>query len=141
LTTIVKPKIWTDSLLLFRENQSERSDQTDSDPVNEPDCKVGKAILCRSCRAVVTGLNQEVSIDGKHAHTFFNPAGIVYEIRCFSQAPGCMNHGPPTAEFTWFAGYSWEYTVCSTCRDHLGWFYSSSSGFFFGLINSKLIVE
>jgi hypothetical protein len=141
LTTIVKPKIWNDSPLLFREKQPERSGQTNTDPVDEPDSDREKAVLCRSCKAAVTGLNRQVFIHGKYLHTFFNPAGIVYEIRCFSQAPGCIKHGLPTDEFTWFAGYTWEYTVCANCLDHLGWFYSSSSGSFFGLINSKLIVE
>ncbi len=119
----------------------ERPGQPDSSPADEPESETEKAVLCRSCRAVITGLNREIPIHGKHLHTFFNPAGIVYEIRCFSQASGCMNHGPPTDEFTWFAGYTWQYTVCATCRDHLGWFYNSSADCFFGLINSKLIVE
>lgn len=74
-------------------------------------------------------------------HTFFNPVGIVYEICCFSDAPGCTVFGKPTDEFTWFPGYTWEYSVCGTCSDHLGWFYNSSESSFYGLINSKLVMD
>lgn len=141
LTTIAEPKTWIEPLLLFREKLSKLPGRPAEDPADGPDSKTGKAVLCRTCRAVVTGRDREISVNGKHLHTFFNPAGIVYEIRCFSAAPGCINHGRPTDEFTWFTGHTWEYSLCATCFDHLGWFYTSSGPSFFGLINSKLIVE
>jgi hypothetical protein len=70
-------------------------------------------------------------------HTFFNPAGIVYEIGCFRNAPGCMTYGPPSLEFAWFSGYSWQVVCCRSCQEHLGWiFYADDE--FFGLIINKL---
>lgn len=119
----------------------DRPGQSESRPADQPADQTEKAVRCRACRAVVTSVNREIAIHGNYLHTLFNPAGIVYEIRCFSQAPGCVNHGQPTDEFTWFAGYTWQYSLCAACLDHLGWFYTSSAGFFFGLIDSRLIVE
>lgn len=141
LTTITKSKAWPDPFLLFREKQPEQPGSPESIPADESDTKVERAVLCRSCRTAVTRLSQKISVNGKHLHTFFNPAGIVYEIYCFSKAPGCITHGKPTDEFTWFTGYTWEYSICGTCHDHLGWFYNSSERSFFGLINSKLIFD
>ena len=140
LTTIVKTKAWPELFLLFDKKQPEKHGRPDSSPADEWDTKQERAILCRSCRSEVTSLNREISIHGKHMHTFFNPAGIVYEILCFSKASGCVTHGKPTDEFTWFPGYTWEYSLCASCLDHLGWFFNSSGDSFFGLINGKLIV-
>jgi len=103
---------------------------------DEPGAK--KAIRCRSCGQVVTDLSQKISVDGSHAHTFFNPAGIIFELGCFRQAPGCRMHGERTIEFTWFAGYSWCFALCAGCRTHLGWRYEGRTASFFGLILSKL---
>jgi hypothetical protein len=141
LTTIVQPEAGIDPWLLFREKKSQQPDQPETSSDHKTVPKAEKAVLCRACRTVVTRLNAEISVNGKHMHTFFNPAGIVYEIRCFSQAPGCLVHGKPTDEFTWFSGYTWEYCLCGTCSDHLGWFYSSSGSSFYGLINCKLIID
>lgn len=140
LTTIERPGA-SESPLLFREHQFQGSDATITGPAGELDNTAEKAVLCRACRAVVTGLKQQVAIDGRHQHAFFNPAGIIYEIRCFAKASGCIKHGPPTPEFTWFKGYAWQYAVCATCFDHLGWFYASAGSSFFGLIEVKLVVE
>jgi hypothetical protein len=47
--------------------------------------------------------------------------------------------GPPSLEFTWFAGHSWRITICAGCLTHIGWFFSASGGQgFFGLIPDKL---
>ncbi|GAB4335496.1 MAG: hypothetical protein Kow0089_05240 [Desulfobulbaceae bacterium] len=88
---------------------------------------------------MITTAGQAVSRNERHEHTFFNPAGIIYEIRCFAAAPGCRVHGRPTGEFTWFPGYTWQYALCATCGDHLGWYFSSGESGFFGLISPKLI--
>lgn len=78
-------------------------------------------------------------IDGAHQHTFFNPAGIVFEIGCFTQANGCMAAGPPSTEFSWFKGFAWRYVLCSGCFTHLGWLFESSQSSFHGLILKRLL--
>lgn len=108
-----------------------------SSPVVESD----DAIVCRACRSTVTTGREAVSINAGHYHTFFNPAGIVYEIRCFSRATGTIIHGEPTNDFTWFKGYSWQYCLCARCLVHLGWFFRSDAGSFYGLIAAKLLAK
>jgi hypothetical protein len=78
------------------------------------------------------------SPDGSWTHTFFNPAGIVFEIICFSTAPGCLVQGPSSTEFSWFAGFTYRLAFCGNCLTHLGWFYESRDSSFFGLILKKL---
>lgn len=101
----------------------------------------GKAILCRACRHLITRASEKISVQGKHAHIFFNPAGLVFELGCFRSAPGCTALGRPTLEFTWFDGYSWRICVCEQCQNHLGWHYQNvhGPGSFYGLILSQLL--
>ena len=114
-------------------------------PEAESDDKTGtegeKALICRRCHTVITSRLHETAVNGSHLHTFFNPAGVIYEIGCFRQARGCVVHGLPTGEFSWFKGYFWQYAACITCQDHLGWFFASNEKTFYGLITSKLISE
>lgn len=98
--------------------------------------------LCAICRARITSSRDQMEMSGSHFHSFANPAGIVYGIRCFSAAPGCAAIGPRTFDFTWFSGYAWQMALCRECGQHLGWKYLSDSGeTFFGLIAETLIEE
>jgi hypothetical protein len=80
------------------------------------------------------------SVDGAHRHVFANPHGFVFEIGCFAQAPGCTAMGPPTPDFSWFPGSTWQVAVCARCGLHLGWRYEGhpEAGQFHGLILSRL---
>jgi len=140
LTTIVAAKPWPEQL--FREKQpGGPSGATDTRERDERAAGIDDSILCRSCRAQVTSVRQAVSVSGSHQHTFFNPAGIVFEICCYAQAAGTAVHGEPTGEFTWFNGYEWQYCICVACLEHLGWFFSAPTNSFFGLILPKLIIR
>lgn len=99
-------------------------------------------LLCRLCKTPITSQAHMIVVNGSTKHVFANPSGIVYEIGCFSAANGCINHGLPTQEFTWFAGYSWRFSFCRGCQTHMGWVYLGEEGSgFFGLILDKLIPE
>ncbi|MEE4240554.1 MAG: cereblon family protein [Desulfopila sp.] len=97
-----------------------------------------RGLLCGFCSHLITYPKYSIAINGEHHHTFFNPAGIVYEIGCFSSAEGCSLHGPPTGDFTWFAGYVWRLALCASCFAHLGWSFGSDGGMFYGLIRKNL---
>ena len=101
----------------------------------------GRAIVCRNCRQTITDAESLFSFDGSRTHTFFNPAGIIFEIICFSKAPGCVVHGPASTEFCWFSGFTWRLAFCGNCLAHLGWLFESVDSSFFGLILKKLIGE
>jgi hypothetical protein len=101
-------------------------------------------LLCRSCDSPVTTEADRIAIDGQHVHRRTNPAGIDFEFGCFVAAPGAVNVGEPTAEFSWFAGYTWIYSVCRLCTTHLGWRFESAEGAgpsFHALILARLVRE
>lgn len=95
-------------------------------------------ILCRICGNRITTLDAIIRMNGRHRHTCTNPAGVTFEIGCFSSASGCLIHGVPTYEYTWFEGYMWSLAFCSRCTMHLGWYYQSGEEGFFGLILDRL---
>ncbi|MEW6520262.1 MAG: cereblon family protein [Thermodesulfobacteriota bacterium] len=95
---------------------------------------------CRFCLAKITTAAQMIEVNGSHRHVFTNPVGKVFEIGCFSQAAGCLNHGPATTECTWFTGCTWRFSLCASCFSHLGWQYHADlTGYFFGLILANLL--
>lgn len=99
----------------------------------------GRKLACKLCHGVITSRGDAVDKDGKHQHTFFNPAGIVFEVGCFARAPGCAVSGQPTSEFSWFKGFLWQFSSCSACDAHLGWFFSGAGPSFYGLIVTRLV--
>ena len=101
--------------------------------------KAERYIVCRQCGQRLTRPSERISVSGSHSHTFANPSGLVFEIGCFRMARGCSFIGPPSLEFPWFAGYSWQIATCSTCQAHLGWlFIGQQSHQFFGFILDRL---
>ncbi len=100
-----------------------------------------KGIRCAQCSGLVTTAEYKGTVEGKHEHTFFNPAGIIFKIRCFHQAPGTYQKGEQSTEFTWFANHSWQITLCRICHIHLGWKFSGELGIFLGLIKKRLVEE
>lgn len=123
--------------LLFRGESEAPGVTRDSSIEDESDNEQSRALLCRTCLIPITTEKQRIEKEGKHLHTFFNPAGIVYEIGCFRSAPGCLTYGSSSSEFTWFTGYIWQFVCCSSCQEHLGWKFDADDEFF-GLIIKKL---
>ena len=95
-------------------------------------------LRCAACGHPITRPKLRISVNGQHGHTFVNPAGILFEIGCFSEAEGCGELGPESDEFSWFPGYSWQVAVCRSCMTHLGWRFWSSGRTFYGLILNRL---
>lgn len=99
-------------------------------------------LLCRQCLQVITSPSERIMVEGLHRHTFANPHGIVFEIGCFNSATGCSYAGPPSDEFAWFKGFSWQVAVCIQCLSHLGWLFTSTGhGNFHGLILDRLVAQ
>lgn len=97
-----------------------------------------RVLRCRRCGHPVTTEQARRSVNGRHVHHLFNPAGILFEVGCFEAAPGCRFDGALTTEFTWFPGFAWRYALCGGCGSHLGWEYQGEAGGFAGLIVTEL---
>ena len=115
-------------------NAYQEKDQDEKKEFNE------NFILCRSCNHKITTLKEKIDINGFHNHTFANPNGIIFDIGCYKNAPGCVYSGHFTDEFSWFKTYKWKVSICASCLAHLGWlFLSSNNDFFNGLIVDRII--
>jgi len=98
-----------------------------------------KYLVCKTCENKITTIAHKIEIYGSFQHSFLNPAGHVFEIACFSEAPGCAPTGTSTGEWTWFPDYQWQVALCSCCISHLGWYYTANKKLsFFGLILNQL---
>jgi hypothetical protein len=86
----------------------------------------------------VTTEAERLEVEGTHEHTFLNPAGIVYRIVCFREAPGCALAGGESSYWSWFPGFSWTIGVCEACGTHLGWGFRRAEEGFYGLIVDRL---
>jgi hypothetical protein len=119
-----------------------QSAATKAPPVEETDLeersKEEEALNCAACGQSITSTRHRSSVGGKFQHTVVNPAGILFEIGCFSEAEGCRELGPESDDFSWFEGYVWQVAVCTSCKAHLGWHFWSSDNEFYGLILNKL---
>lgn len=98
-------------------------------------------IFCRRCGWRITEESSRITVNGLHHHTFFNPAGLLFELGCFRYAPGCLVHGEASGDFSWFAGYLWRVALCGQCSAHLGWRFENQQSTFFSLIIPHLIAD
>jgi hypothetical protein len=96
-------------------------------------------LFCRFCGYRVTSDEQRISVNGSHSHTFFNPAGVLFELGCFLHAPGCRVDGDASGHFTWFVGHQWRVALCRQCATHLGWRFEKQDSMFFCLILPHLV--
>jgi hypothetical protein len=105
----------------------------------DADAGTDDAIYCAQCGHLLTRMRWAVDMDG-HERVFINPAGRVFRISCFKEAPGADDEGTPTEEYSWFPGYAWNLAICRGCGVHLGWRFEGTAvpAVFFGLIKSAL---
>lgn len=96
--------------------------------------------LCAACGSPVTRARWAIAPTGDHERTVFNPAGIVFRILVFGEAPGADPCGAAFTDFTWFSGFAWRLALCRGCGVHLGWRYEGETAprVFFGLIKDRL---
>jgi hypothetical protein len=97
-----------------------------------------RILRCAHCSHVVAPIAARVEMNGAHRHTFCNPAGHVFDLGCFTEAPGCTAIGEASEFFSWFPGYAWRVGVCRGCTAHLGWAYGGRPDFW-GLIVDRLL--
>jgi len=98
-------------------------------------------LLCAACRSFIAEARSRISVNGAHAHTFINPAGVIHKVACFASAPGARAVGEASAYWTWFPGYSWQVAVCSGCSEHIGWCFVGAEQRFVALLAERIIEE
>lgn len=47
--------------------------------------------------------------------------GYMHDIVTVARATNTELTGAPSAEFSWFPGYTWTIAVCASCMAHVGW--------------------
>ena len=99
----------------------------------------GERLVCARCGHTVTDSAARTEIDGRHQHTGVNPGGHVHHFSCYSRAPGCAPAGPPSAEWSWFPGRSWQVQICRGCQIHLGWLFTGEGAPFYGLLTAAVV--
>lgn len=124
----------------FRKEAGEQAGSAAGSHVEAPS-EDERALVCSGCRHVVTHESRALKVADRHRHTCVNPAGIVFRVRCFSTAPGCVGHGEVSTYFSWFAGYAWQIALCERCTMHLGWSFSGATPPFWGLIADRILRE
>ncbi len=100
---------------------------------------ISRRLLCVACGHPITTARSRTEVLGQHAHIFCNPAGVVFELGCFRDAPGAVASGPAEHFFSWFPGYAWRIASCGNCLAQLGWAYGDAD--FWGLILDRLVEE
>ncbi len=116
--------------------------EVDEDAVSEDavEEKQDDSLFCARCGHLVTRAGWAARPEGGHERVCANPAGRMFQVVGFLEAPGAADRGAPTEEFTWFPGYAWNFAVCRGCGDHLGWRYTGDQDppVFWGLIKDRL---
>jgi hypothetical protein len=96
-------------------------------------------IVCARCGGFVTESRARSSVNGAHEHTFINPAGVIFRVGCFSEAPGVRPAGEESSHWTWFAGFAWQVALCRSCAEHVGWNYRNADSRFVALIADRIV--
>jgi len=94
-------------------------------------------VRCRVCAAEVAKTSARTEVGPSDLHTFVNPEGEVFELVCFTRAPGARASGEPSLRFSWFPGHAWRFAHCRSCGFQLGWRFEGPSQFW-GLMRRAL---
>jgi hypothetical protein len=124
-------------------NEVEKTVQKKVIPETDNEIKTQKELkaddwLCIACSHKITSDKKRFEFNNQSEFHFINPVGYHFDIILFSEAEGCREFGEPTMDYTWFAGHTWTYALCSRCGNHLGWKYTGKYSFY-GLIRTRII--
>jgi hypothetical protein len=108
-----------------------------TDPEESVEHDAATAVVCARCRTELTTPDQRIEVEGAHAHTYTNPSGETFHLRCFGEVRNVAPFGARETFFTWFPGHSWRVVVCAECTTFLGWRFEGAS-VFHGLISDRI---
>lgn len=116
----------------MKETQLDHEIRRDSEILEE------ESIRCAACGHSIATTRARIEVEGKHVHTFVNPAGFEYTVRCFGDAPGCIGAGEESTFWSWFRGFAWRLAACGGCGGHLGWSFRKDASVFWGLVADRI---
>ncbi|XP_058119897.1 protein cereblon isoform X2 [Anopheles coustani] len=108
-----------------------------------------RCYICKRCENEVASYSDIFAMSKQGVQTSYcNPSGYVHDTLTVhkTKEDSTITVGPPSAEFSWFPGYSWQIIVCVNCRQHLGWkFVATKKNFlpksFYGLSGTSITVK
>ena len=83
----------------------------DDAPAVETEDAPDDALYCVRCGHLVTRSRWAHTPEGGHERVCANPAGRMFKVVSFLEAPGAGDQGSPTDEFSWFPGICLELRV------------------------------
>ena len=119
---------------MAKETQRQCEERPDGDPTTSTEAW----LRCTACGHAIARPASRMSVDGKHVHSFVNPAGLAFTIACLADAPGCEASGQESTFFTWFPGHAWRIALCGGCGAHVGWSFRRDAAGFWGLIVERV---
>jgi hypothetical protein len=99
----------------------------------------GGWLVCKPCSAFIAELRSRIEVNGAHAHSFINPAGLIFRVGCHASAPGVLGIGEKSEHWSWFPGFCWQAAVCRACAQHLGWCFEGPHARFVALILDRVV--
>uniref|UniRef100_A0A8D8L012 Protein cereblon n=1 Tax=Culex pipiens TaxID=7175 RepID=A0A8D8L012_CULPI len=105
--------------------------------------------MCKRCSNEIGSYNDLFAMSKQGVQTSYcNPSGFVHETLTIykTRENSTFTTERPSTEFSWFPGYSWQITLCSNCRNHLGWkFVATKKNYlpksFYGLSGNSIQVK
>lgn len=97
-----------------------------------------RIIYCVSCGTPLALASDAIIVAGQHEHSFINPEGYLYRIRCFAEVRNVLTLGEPSSKFSWFPGHTWVILQCVACCVHVGWQFDGGAARFYALIADKI---
>jgi hypothetical protein len=118
-----------------KETHLERS----AEPEREGEVREEQWLRCAACGHPLAKERARIEVEGRYVHTFVNPTGHEYTVRCFAEAPGCAGAGDESTFWSWFRGFAWRVALCGGCGAHVGWSFRREASLFWGLIAARAV--
>ncbi|CAG4960505.1 unnamed protein product [Colias eurytheme] len=79
-------------------------------------------LCCTSCSTEIAKREHIFAMSSEGVHSnYTNLGGYMHDIVTVVSTSHTELSGPPSAEYSWFPGYTWTVALCAVCTTHVGW--------------------